>query len=160
METKDYVYIVGILFTFLLGIFNLINMWRISKKSTFINCVTAERVKWINRLRENIANFCGLTHHFIFSELSEKDKREILNEIDRLRMIIPLQLNPHEEITGEIVKLIKKIPMQTDVQKVVDFDKKFPVEKSIDELISKTQLLLKREWNRVKKEAEKGNISK
>lgn len=160
METKDYVYIVGIIFTFLLGVFNLINMWRISKKTTFINCVTTERVKWINKLRGNIANFCGLTHHFVFSELGEKEKNEIRNEIDRLRMLIPLQLNPHEESTEEIVDLIREIPMQTDFKGVVSFDEKFPVEKSIDKLISKTQLLLKQEWNRVKKEAEKGNITK
>jgi len=154
METKDYL----ILLTFLLGVFNLIYVWRINKKTTFINCVTAERVKWINKLRENIANFCGLTHHFVFSDLGEKEKKEILNEIDRLRMLIPLQLNPHEDSTEEIVKLVRKIPMQTDVNGVVSFGEKFPVEKSIDELISKTQLLLKQEWNRVKKEAEKGNI--
>ncbi len=162
MEAKDYLYIVAILLTFLLGVFNLIHTWRISKKTTFINCVTAERVKWINNLRENIANFCGLTHHIVWSnpEITAKEKNEILNEIDRLRMLIPLQLNPHEESTKEIVELLKKIPDQTDVsEQVVHEDEEFPVDKSINELVSKTQLLLKHEWDRVKEEAKKGDIT-
>ncbi|HUW19857.1 MAG TPA: hypothetical protein VMW16_11200 [Sedimentisphaerales bacterium] len=160
MATMDYLYTIGILLTFVLGVFNLIYTRNISKKTTFINCVTAERVKWINNLRQNIANFCGLTHHFVWSDVGEKEKNEILAEIDKLRMLIPLQLNPHEKSTAEIVELLQRIPNQTDVRGTPGVGEKYPVEKSIDELICKTQVLLKREWNRVKQEAERGNIGR
>ena len=162
METKDYLYIIGILLTFILGAFNLIHTWRISKKTTFINCVTAEGIKWINNLRENIATFCGLTHHFHWSLIDEDEKKNIFNKIDRLRMLIQLQLNPNEELSKNITDLVtNKIPNlagKTGTQ--VSIDEKPPLDKALDELVSASQLLLKEEWDRVKEEAKKGDIAK
>lgn len=161
MEPKDYVYIVGILVTFLLGVFNLVHTWWISRKTTFINCVTAERVKWIANLRENIATFCGLTHHFHWSSIDNKEKKNIFEKIDRLRMLIQLQLNPNEEYSRKIIDLVtNKIPdLAGKTGGIVPIDEKPPLDKAIDELVSTSQLLLKQEWNRVKEEAAKGNIT-
>ena len=54
-------YAPGIVVTFILGVWNIINNYRINNKTAFINTVTSERVKWIGKLRENISRFCGLT---------------------------------------------------------------------------------------------------
>ena len=62
MEPKDYVLGVGVLVTFILGIWNVVANWRSSRRTAFINTVTAERVKWLGTLRENISashNNCG-----------------------------------------------------------------------------------------------------
>jgi len=161
MEVKDYLYIFAILVTLLLGISNIAyNLYR-TKITTFINCVTTERVRWIASLRENVANFCGLTHHFVATKLDEKEEKQILNEIDRLRMLIPLQLNPNEETSKKITELLNKIPDMTDTTcQLTPIGKKPPIDKAIDDLVKTTQVLLKQEWNRVKKEAYRGKLTK
>jgi hypothetical protein len=155
MQAKDYVYIVGILLTFLLGVFNLLHTWRITQKTTFINCVTAERVKWITNLRENIAAFCGLTHHFHWSGVENSEQKDIFKQVDRLRMLIQLQLNPNEERSKKIICLItNEIPnLVGKTGGLVPIDEKPPLDKALDELVSTSQLLLKEEWDRVKEEA-------
>ena len=45
METKDIVYATGILLTFLIGVWNLIFNYRTTRKTSFINIVTSQRVK-------------------------------------------------------------------------------------------------------------------
>ena len=62
METKDYFYAFGIIATAIVSIVNIINNYKLGKKTAFINTVTSERVKWLNTLRQNISDFCGLTH--------------------------------------------------------------------------------------------------
>ncbi len=52
----------GVILTFLLGVWNIVNNYRTSRRTSFINTVTSERVKWIEKLRENISTFCGLTY--------------------------------------------------------------------------------------------------
>ena len=162
MEAKDYIYIIGILLTFLLSVFSLIHAWRISKKTLFINCVTAERVTWIKNLRVNIATFCGLTHHFHWSPIGDSERKDIFKKIDRLRILIQLQLNPNEEHHKNIIDLVtNKIPdLAGKTGGTVLIDEKAPLDKALDELVSASQLLLKEEWKRVKKEAKKGDITK
>jgi hypothetical protein len=48
---KDDFYSLGIVLTAILGAWNLANNYRLSRRTAFINTVTAERVKWIERLR-------------------------------------------------------------------------------------------------------------
>ena len=45
----------GILFTLLLGIWNLYAHMRDNKRTSFINTVTSERVKWIQSTREALS---------------------------------------------------------------------------------------------------------
>jgi hypothetical protein len=61
MEYKDIFYAVGIAATFLIGLGNIVYNIHINRRTTYINSVTAERVKWINALRENISKYAGLT---------------------------------------------------------------------------------------------------
>ena len=160
MEAKDYLYIIGIFLTFLLSIFNLIHTWHISKKTLFINCVTTERVNWIKNVRVNIATLCGLTHHFHWSQIHNREKENILKEIDRLRMLIRLQLNPDKEHHKKIIDLVtKKIPdLVGKTGGIVTIDEKPPLDKALDELVSASQLVVQEEWDRIKKEVRKGGI--
>ncbi len=52
MEAKDYVLAAGVAVTLLLGIWNAIVNHRVSKRTTFINTVTSQRIKWIEQLRQ------------------------------------------------------------------------------------------------------------
>ena len=144
MDYKD----IGILVTFLLGLGNIIYNLYISRRTTFINSVTAERVKWLSDVRGNISSFAGLTHHWVQSDLKDTDKSpEILKEIDRLRYLIMLQLNPKGKFEHEIIELIGIIP-----NIVLDPERK-KLWSAMDQLVSNTQSLLKEEWEKVKREA-------
>jgi len=151
METKDIVYIIGISVTFIIGLGNIIYSFISHKRTLFINSVTSERVKWIGQLRENISSFCGLTYHWKLTNIqNEEEVNKILQEIDKLRMLIKLQLNPNGKYDNAIIDLIDKIPDLTG----------YPIDKlkqAIDELLKITQSLLKEEWDRVKEES-KGKI--
>ncbi|MEK6647477.1 MAG: hypothetical protein AABY84_12475 [Candidatus Firestonebacteria bacterium] len=155
METKDIVYAVGIGLTFILGIWNLINNYLQTKKTNFINTVTKQRIEWSEQIRQDISKFCGLTYTWSFSNLQGKpDEQNVLLQIDHLRHIIKLRLNSNDTADKKITELVDKIPCLTDKSKHNE------LKEALRDLISETQVMLKAEWEKVKEESEKGNISK
>jgi hypothetical protein len=154
LETKDIVYAIGIGLTFILGVWNLINSYLQTRKTSFINTVTSQRIEWIEQIRQDISKFCGLTHTWAFSHLEGKpEESDVLLQIDHLRYVIKLRLNPDGTADRKIAALVDKIPELTHVSKLPE------LKEAIKELISESQAMLKTEWEKVKEEAEKGNIS-
>lgn len=151
-------YLIGISLTFLVGIANIILTLRNSKKTTFINSITASRIRYIQDLRNRISEFCGLVYSYNLTYSKSNflgatpDKIfELQREFDKLKYLIKLHLNPEDTYWDErILKLLDEIIALRD---------KDPNEK-IDELITITQFLLKLEWEGAKVESEKGNLSK
>jgi len=170
MEAKDIITAIGIvltfivggfglLCTFIVGVWNLILTYRTTRESRFINMVTAERVKWIQELRSNISKFCGASFSWIaiYSGKPSSDSNEaaeLLKDIDRLGFLIRLQLNPKEEPDQQIEAIIKRIPGLIELPKLTQLTA------SLEELTKATQALLKKEWEKVKQEAKKGEIPK
>ncbi len=162
MEPKDLLYVIGIIITFLLGIGNILYNLRINKKTIFINTVTAERIKWIGKLRENISDFCGLSYHWVFTEIENQEKsNEIIKQIDKLRMMIKLQLNPDGPLDIRLMGLIDEIvrlAVPPGIPDLEEFRGRF--KEKINEMIQTGQLLLKAEWEKVKEESKKGDLEK
>jgi hypothetical protein len=154
MEPKDLIYGAGILFTFGLGAWNLLVNYKTTRKTSFINTVTSQRIKWIEQLRQDIAAYCGLTHTWFYSGLAGTDKEhDVLKEIDRLRHVIQLRLNPNGELDRKIQVLIQDIPNLTDNSKRAELDK------AIQDIVVASQEMLKKEWEKVKAESENGNLN-
>ncbi|MCP4988090.1 MAG: hypothetical protein GY928_19195 [Colwellia sp.] len=156
MEFKDIIYTVGIALTFLIGLGNIVYNFYINRRTTYINSVTAERVKWVNALRENISKFAGLTYNWVISEVEEgsDESKEILKEIDQLRMLIQLQLNPNEELSQKIIAWIEKVSQNTHKSQ------KEQLKECLKGMVTDVQSLLKEEWDTVKDEARKGRLPK
>jgi len=158
MEVKDYFYAIGIIATAIVSIWNIVNHYKTNKKITFINTVTSERVKWLDKLRHNISNFCGLTHTWTRSKFeNSSEELKVLTEIDNLRYLIRLQLNPKvvdgkPNVDKQIEALISKIPELTDISRRNELDE------AINELITTSQTLLKIEWEKVKQESKNGDL--
>ena len=154
MEAKDYVLVAGVAVTLFLGIWNAIVNHRISKRTTFVNTVTSQRIKWIEQLRQDVGAFCGLTYHWAHTNVEGKpEEGEMLKEVDRLRHIIRLRLNPGGEHDKTIEALIEEIPRLTAPEnqaKLVG---------ALERMTRTTQLLLKEEWEKVKRESEHGPLS-
>ncbi len=93
MEAKDIILISSVAVTFLLGIGNLIYNILLSRRTTFINTVTSERVKWIGKLRENLSSYVGLTHYWFVSkrDVDPQKLEDILRDLRILRYHITLQ---------------------------------------------------------------------
>lgn len=145
---------IGIITAFLLGIFNIAYNLHTSKRTTYINAVTAERVKWINNLRDNISNFCGRTYYWTmhpnFAENPKsKESLDVIAELDRIKMLIKLQLNPTGSYDKQIINLIDDIKEYTgNMNKMKELT---------NGIIETSQLLLKEEWDKVKLESKIGD---
>jgi hypothetical protein len=147
---RDAFYEFGIILTAILGAWNLVNNYRLSRRTAFINTVTAERVKWIEKLRENISTFCSLLSTWKpAKELDVVANVELIKEIHRLQSVIRLQLNPAGDHDKEIEKLVLKLP---DLAELDESDG------ALQELVIVTQKLLKAEWDKVKEESKRGDL--
>jgi hypothetical protein len=148
MEPKDYALAISVFVTFLLGIWNVFS----NQRNTFINTVTNQRIKWIEQLRQDISTFSGLTYTWCISCMEGKPQEyEMLKEIDRLRYVIRLRLNPEGEHDKTIEKLIIEIPELTESGKQAQLKAK------LEDLVQVSRLLLKQEWERVKLESNPRN---
>ena len=154
MEVKDYITIGGIFITFFVSTISLYVSLKNSNKIAFINSVTSSRMKWIDELRNDISEFCGLiTHYRITDNIDEGTLRELYEEIDILTYRIQLKLNRSDEPDKYIIRkldfILDNLESKTDVP-----------DEEVEELIKLTQDLLKFEWERVKLESKKGDLSK
>lgn len=151
--TTQILTLAGIILTFIVGVANLYVAFRNSRKTIFINSITSSRIKYIQDLRNNISEFCGLVYSYNAKNvnLTDKDLFEIHKEADKLKYRLRLYLNP-EDIYWDtkIMDLMSEILTLTD---------KDPTNK-IEDLMIITQYLLKLEWEGAKLESQKGIISK
>jgi hypothetical protein len=155
MSGKDFIYGTSIVLTFIIGVWNLVWNYRATRRANFINTVTSQRVKWIEQLRQDISSYSSLIFTWYISSLaSESNRFERLNEIDRLSHAIRLRLNPDGAQDKKIERLM---------QEIQQFAKNFTPQElrsALESLTVTSQLLLKEEWEKVKYEAEYGNIRK
>lgn len=124
-----------------------------SARGVYINSVTAERSKWIEKLRLNIATYTGTLrtlHNRMLADPKYRESdhfRDLISRINDLIPLIKLQLNPRGDIDKNIIYLIEKIPPIAENAE----DKRVAQAESL--LIGHSQWLLKTEWEKVKKEA-------
>ncbi|MEX0807919.1 MAG: hypothetical protein WD044_04240 [Dongiaceae bacterium] len=141
----------GVFVTLVLGAANLLQIIAVNSKNQFINAITKERINWIQSVRGNVSRFVGLSHNWFYSHRNNKERApEILEEIDCLRWLIKLQMNPGAEIDRHIMMCIDRIPDLATAPNEDDF------KAATDDLVSRTQELLKMEWDRVKREVALG----
>jgi hypothetical protein len=152
MEPKDLITLLGILVSLIVGFTGLYISYQNSKKTIFINSVTASRAKWIDTLRNNIAEYCGLAFQIFQSTTEEKLRK--LDKIQQLRFLIKLQLNRSDPFDSLVIEKLDSIAFH-----VYD-SSRAELENEINVLISQTQDILKLEWEGVKAEAKKGDLSK
>ena len=129
------------------------------RRSVYISSVTAERSKWIDKLRGNIAELvgvCSAIHLHLpidgahTSRTAEEKKVDLERryQADRFIALITLQLNPNEKsgIDKNIILHMEKLTSAAENPKG-DYrteERKF---------VRHCQFLLKEEWEKVKSEA-------
>lgn len=147
-----------------------------SEQKRYIDAISAERVKWINIMRDRFSEFIKLTHLQMegfnywkamgfekLDENSEKDEielkeyvskelRERFYEITYVDVQITLLLNPKETISNKMMQLQHEIKSELNSTHYIS---EFNFNEQADllaELIYLQQVVLKSEWKRVKEE--------
>lgn len=151
MEIKDIITLAGILVSLILGSLGIIIGIRNSKKTIFINSVTAMRAKWIDTVRDSLSEFCGLAHQIHYTK---EQRMPRMDRIQQLRFLIKLRLNPKDDYDKKLMVVID------DIVKLLWDEKIAEASSKIDELVRLSQHLLKLEWEGVKEESKKGDLSK
>jgi hypothetical protein len=129
----------------------------ISRRTNYLNVVTAERSKWIEKLRGNLAKYSAVAHAVFYKAKSEdwgeggKTSPEyfaLLRELQDLRSLLKLQLNPKGKIDQNIIVLIDRI---YELSRTWTFGTQLAEAERL--LVLHAQPLLKAEWEKVKSEA-------
>lgn len=142
--------LLGVIVSLIIGLNNSISLRKNMQSSNFVGMVTTERNKWLEKMRQDISNFCGLTIFWLktINRSDTQEGKEILKEIDKLIIMLKLRLNPNDNPDIRMLEILDEVPRNTD-----NAQKTFSL---INEFTELSQKLLKNEWEKVKKEARKG----
>lgn len=151
LSAKDFFLQIGVAVTLLLGLVNLYFTLKAGKRATFINTVTSERVKWIAKVRHNVSTLGALCDQWMMHR-PQDDRGELKFKIEQLKNEILLQLNPEDPTDQEIAALIARLPSW---RVSMGIDQYYEIQA---ELVSATQRMLKREWDKVKSESVDGDL--
>ena len=153
VDIKDRIAIAGIAITFLVSLANLLYSLHSNKRTSFVNTVTASRLKWIDSLRDKVAEFIAVTARLSDRRPpGEKVAGELLLERDTLLHEIVLHLNPHDKEDMKIKEMAEHVSELTDGTSAPD-----ELRGALTQLRDATADYLKKEWNRVKTESIKGS---
>lgn len=146
---KDLVVGSGVIITAILGLVNLGYNLRNNRRSSYVNAVTATRLKWIDELRGNLSRMVALIYECSVAPPGDRVARqEIFREITHLRMLIRLQLAPRaapsdQEFEGRVETLFQSIHGMSPQQ----------IERELNNLVAAGQEFLWKEWLKAKREA-------
>ncbi len=138
---EKYAVVIGAILVFIVGILNVFILIKHNRKSTFVNYITQERIRYLIELRAKISDFCTLM----------QEENYCNQESNKLKNGIFLLLNPeYEDWDYYIMEQIKRIINTKDVDERI---------LHIDKLILKSQFLFKLEWDGIQHEAINGNLN-
>jgi len=129
-----------------------------SRRALYINSVTVERSKWIEKLRTNLSEYPSIAHA-VFYEASKAINHDgplnlsteyflLLRELQKMKSLLKLQLNPNGMIDRNIILIIDRI---YDLARASTFGPELAGAELL--LVLHAQFLLKAEWEKVKSEA-------
>lgn len=166
MANKEIITLIGIGVTIIIGLLNL----DASKSNRFISSINAERLKWINNVREVFSQFNKNCHIYanavidarydngegVTKEEAKKAEhtfQEILYYLD----LIKLYTNPIEKLSAKLHLAIDYMVNEI-LEQDFDADEYKEIKQDIHYY---QQVILKAEWKRMKEEAKSGmEISK
>jgi SOS-response transcriptional repressor LexA len=151
VDGKDLFLQAGVAVTLVLGVVNLYFTLKAGKRTTFINTVTSERVKWIGKVRQNMASLCSLCDQWM-NHPQQASAPALQQHIEQLKAEVTLQMNPGDPEDKEIARLLARLPSWTRTMTQEEYMKLHAA------LITATQAMLKREWDKVKAEAVHGDL--
>jgi hypothetical protein len=125
---------------------------RVARSQFRANVLSANRQQWINALREEVAMLATTitsVAQTLGTNVSEGSLAETFKELRLLEYKIKLRLNPNEGDHAQLVAMVETAENMFDKAKEVDG--RAQLYGLVEDIIGKSQEILKREWERVKK---------
>lgn len=158
MEIKDWITIVGIGGTFILGLINLLVSIVNNSRSVFVNTVTRLRSEWLKELKRNITDYYTMCIRIRHSR--ESDIMACIKELQQITAYIGLSLNPEDEDDKRFLKRMDTIN-EIIIQHYQSFySDDFGLDKELDLLYNEMKVYTKLEWEGIKLESRKGILRK
>ncbi|MBN9653270.1 hypothetical protein J0K78_03250 [Halobacillus sp. GSS1] len=157
--SRETIMLIGIGISVLLGGLNYFS----TKKGVYINTVSAERIKWINKLREHFSDYSNMVYIYANAvedynnkEIApeEFNEKNLNDDIVYKTTMIELYLNPTEKMNLVLMDL-HTIMLQTLREEFCELSYEFYYDLHED-LEYLQQVILKSEWKRLKLESKKG----
>lgn len=123
------------------------------RKTTYINAVTASRLKYMENLRNYITTFCGLILHTSSFKPDESEKKILDEKIDQLRYTIKLHLNRKNYFDNIFITQLDSISNYQETNNTLD------IKKQLTQLTNYSQDIFSLEWDGIKLEASKGRLN-
>jgi hypothetical protein len=142
--------LIGIGVTFAVSSANLAySIWS-NKRASFVNTVTASRLKWIDSLRDKVSEFIAVTTCLVDRQRDPEapDLGALRMQRDTLLHQIILHLNPGDPEDQRIKTLVERV---RDLEE--QGSKSTELSSALLGLREATGNYLKKEWNRVKRES-------
>ena len=130
-------------------------MWS-ARKQANVSVLSNNRQAWINTLRDQIAEFISIGAQFHSGDWSARGREAFDDKFERLVFIeskIKLLLNPNEEDHTRLVSLLERARNTLGNHGADSEGRRFPEWAELyQEFVPLAQEILKREWERVKKQ--------
>ena len=153
MFDKDTLVAIGVIFTAIVGLFNLGYSFRNNRRASYVTSVTATRLNWISEVRDRLSQYIALIYeHNVRPPEDLTKRRKIFAQIVQHRMLLRLQLAP------EVASLDEHFENQVEsVFKAAQSLPAVEVEARLETLVGVGQKFLWEEWLKVKREAISGD---
>ncbi|ENM5935888.1 hypothetical protein CTB58_003753 [Vibrio mimicus] len=141
--------IIGSILGFVGSLLSTFGKARETQHNVITHVITKERSQWRSDMRNLTAELI-----VVATELHGRNDDKLLGKFNELRIKIRLRLNPYEGHKYDEVLLDCLNGLSEHFQKGTAFD----FNTKLEEFESNMQKLIKKEWDKSKKEAESGNM--
>ncbi|MBL4978722.1 hypothetical protein [Bacillus halotolerans] len=135
--------------------------WKATNRKTLIDTISAQRIEWVNQLRDKFVQFNKLVKDQSYTMLKLRNETpmvesELIEKVHNLNAAInhiELLLNPNEFYAKKLTDRLK------DAVHIIFDDEEFIVEDfrdCVDDIGLIQQVILKAEWKRIKEETKRG----
>jgi hypothetical protein len=128
--------------------------WKIAKRQISASTVTTSRQQWINTLRDAISDFsakASMIYCLAKNQYADEQSIPRIEGMLQLNYKIELLINPNEEDHAILAQLVTDIASSLMLAKVKKAEIDTDLDKKQAEIVSLSQKIFKREWERVKK---------
>ncbi|WP_428774383.1 hypothetical protein [Vibrio sp.] len=132
-------------------------------RSLLLRNLMVERTQWRRQLRYEVAEFCALASSYYYSvyeqeeDYTKKAFAHHVKRMDELRVRVRLRLNPNETIDSNDTKLIRSMARVVLHFETRQYDN---LHRELLRIERCAQRILKSEWDKSKREAQRGKIER
>src|ERR1700678_319482 len=105
---------VGIIITAIIAVWSLFVNYKTMRRTTYINQITALKAKYVDALRQHLAEFCSIAYECSKSSLipnykNEEERHALIKEVELKYYLVTLFLNSEDQIDRKLILLLEEV---------------------------------------------------